>query len=158
MFMPRRLAHAVEQVARQSVGKDWGLYAALLEHWQDIVGVDYARVTTPVKIVFPHQPNEPRRRGGTLTVRLPKGLAMEFSCKTEQIRQRINGYFGHEAIGKIAFDPVYGVPAREKSRPPADPAALSAFNTDIKSLNNNELQDVLKSFGEAILTSREGMP
>src|ERR1700761_8162192 len=92
MFMPRALANAVNQIARQTIGKDWSLYAALLDHWQEIVGMEYAKVTTPVKITFPHQPGASRRSGGTLTAKLPKGLAMEFTFKTEQIKQRINSY------------------------------------------------------------------
>ena len=108
MFMPRMLSKIVDQVARQTVGKDWNLYAALLEHWPEIVGVEYARVTTPVKMTFPHQPQEARQRNGTLCVQLPKGLSMEFTFKTEQIRQRINAYFGYDAVGKISLQPVYG--------------------------------------------------
>lgn len=149
--MPRQLSHTVEQIAKQSLGKDWGLYAALLDHWQEIVGADYARVTTPVKIAFPHQPNEARRRNGTLTVRLPKGLAMEFTYKTEQIRQRINGYFGYDAIGKIAFDPVFGVAPKSKARPVADPEAISEIENKVKSIENNELRNALQSFGESVL-------
>src|ERR1700722_6844237 len=61
MFMPSALSKAVERIARRAVGKDWNLYAALLEHLQEIVGAEYARVAAPVKITFPHQPNAPRR-------------------------------------------------------------------------------------------------
>ena len=153
MFMPRQVGHSVERIARQAVGKDWGLYAALLDHWQEIVGPDYAQVTTPVKITFPHQPNEARRRNGSLTVRLPKGLAMEFTYKTEQMRQRINSYFGYDAIGRISFDPVFGVPATPKTRPTLDQGAVSKINDDVKSFDNNELRDALQAFGEAVLGS-----
>jgi len=158
MFMPRQLRHAVDQIARQSVGKDWGLYAALLEHWQEIVGPDYARVAAPIKIAFPHQPNEARRQNGTLTIRLPKGLAMEFTYKTEQIRQRINNYFGYGAIAKIAFDPVFGVPPQAKARKTPEPDALSKISDQTKSIENNELHDALQSFGEALLGSNTNMP
>src|SRR5580698_4151357 len=126
MFLPRALANIVDKVARQSVGKDWNLYAALLDHWPEIVGNDYAQVTTPVKMTFPHQPNEPRQRGGTLCVRLPKGLAMEFTFKAEQIRQRINGYFGYDAVAKITFQPVFGVrPETPLPAPTVDPDMLN---------------------------------
>jgi hypothetical protein len=154
MFMPRQLSHSVEQIARQAVGKDWGLYAALLDHWQEIVGADYASVTTPVKITFPHQPNEARRRDGTLTVRLPKGLAMEFTYKTGQLRQRINGYFGYDAIGRINFDPVFGAPPKTEPSPVPDPQAVSGIEDDVKTIDNNELRSALQSFGEAVLISR----
>jgi hypothetical protein len=154
MFMPRQLSHSVEQIARQAVGKDWGLYAALLDHWQEIVGADYASVTTPVKITFPHQPNEARRRNGTLTVRLPKGLAMEFTYKTEQMRQRINGYFGYDAIAKINFDPVFGAPPKAEAPSAPDPETISGIKENVKNIDNNELRDALQSFGEAVVRQR----
>jgi hypothetical protein len=152
MFMPRAIADAINKVARQSVGKDWVLYVALLDHWQEIVGLEYARVTAPVKITFPHQPHEPRRCKGTLCVRLPKGLAMEFTFKTEQMRQRINGYFGYDAVAKIIFDPVYNMsPARAAPSPEPDPETLAAIRAGAKTVENEELQQALESFGSAIM-------
>src|ERR1700733_1341367 len=110
MFMPRTVAIAVDQIARQTLGKDWNIYAALLSHWGEIVGHEYARVTTPVKITFPlHRASSGRRENGTLCIRLPQGLAMEFSFKTTQIKQRITDYFGYEAIEKILFETQYSV-------------------------------------------------
>jgi hypothetical protein len=157
MFMPRQLSHTVEHIARQSVGKDWGLYAALLDHWRDIVGADYAETTTPVKITFPHQPNEARRQNGTLTILLPKGLAMEFTYKIEQIRQRINSYFGYEAIARIVFDPAFSLPPKTKAQRAADPEAASIVKAQVQPLDNSELRDALQSFGESILASEGGV-
>jgi len=151
MFLPRTLAAAVDKVARQSVGKDWSLYATLLNHWQEIVGLEYAQVTTPVKVVFPFQPNEPRRRSGTLCVRLPKGLAMEFTFKTEQIRQRINGYFGYDAIAKVIFDPIYytddisATPPREISA-----TAIAEIKETAQQVEDEDLRRALEDFGLAI--------
>ncbi|MDX2027835.1 MAG: DciA family protein [Alphaproteobacteria bacterium] len=155
MFMPRALAKAIDQVARQTVGKDWNIYANLLEHWQEIVGPDYARVTTPVKITFPHQPNEARRGDGTLCIRLPKGLAMEFSFKTDLIRQRINTYFGYSAVGRIVFEPVYGTtPETRSAQAEADPASLAQLRSTTETLENENLRTALESFGEALLKSK----
>lgn len=153
MFIPRTLANTLDQIARQTVGKDWNLYAALLEHWREIVGKEYAEVTTPVKVTFPHQPNEARRKDGTLTVRLPKGLSMEFSFKTEQIRQRVNSYFGYNALAKIVFDPVYSLPTKPAAPKEADPAALKAVKEMAQSVGDDDLQAALESLGSAILTS-----
>lgn len=152
--MPRALAKAIDQVARQAVGKDWNIYANLLEHWQEIVGPDYARVTTPVKITFPHQPNEARRSDGTLCIRLPKGLAMEFSFKTDLIRQRINAYFGYSAVGRIVFESVYGaVPETPATPTKADPESLAQLQASTQSVEDENLRAALNSFGEAILKS-----
>jgi hypothetical protein len=151
MYKPRTLADAVDKVARQSAGKDWGLYANLLDHWAEIVGTEYARVTTPVKISFPYQPNEAQRKNGVLTVRLPQGLAMEFSFKADLIRQRVNAYFGYEAFARLALDATYFPPPPVTGEKKVDPAALSAIKDKASTIEDGELREALEKFGEAIL-------
>ena len=151
MYKPRTLADAVDKVARQSAGKDWGLYAGLLGNWAEIVGSEYARVSTPVKIAFPYQPNEKQRKNGVLTVRLPKGLAMEFSFKADLIRHRVNAYIGYEALARIALDPasIPLPPAKNTKKP--DPAAVKAIHKQAAHIENSELREALERFGEAML-------
>jgi len=154
--MPRSVASSIDKIARQTVGKDWSLYAALLEHWQEIVGSDYAAHTTPSKITFPHQPNNAQRGNGTLTIRLPKGLAMEFTFKTEQIRQRINGYFGYDAIAKIAFEPIYGTNDKKvKTERALSEHEKSALSETVEAIDNSDLAAALQSFGETMLRTSE---
>lgn len=152
---PRTLADAVDKVARQSAGKDWGLYAGLLSHWTEIVGADYARVTTPIKIAFPYQPGEAQRKDGVLTVRLPKGLAMEFSFKADIIRRRINAYLGYEAFARIALAPSAApAPPTARTTTPIAPEMLKAIKEQVSLLENNELRDVLESFGKAMVENK----
>ncbi|MDD3370953.1 MAG: DciA family protein [Alphaproteobacteria bacterium] len=152
MWKPRSLADAVDKVARQSAGKDWGLYANLLGHWTEIVGADYARDTTPVKISFPYRPHEAQRKNGTLTIRLPKGLAMEFSFKSDQIRRRVNAFFGYEAFDRVALDPasIPSPPAKHEKK--ADPAAVEAIKKETEAVDNEDLRKALEAFGETLLT------
>ena len=150
-YKPRTIADAVDKVARQSAGKDWGLYANLLGHWAEIVGTDYARVTAPVKIAFPYQPNEKQRRNGVLTVRLPKGLAMEFSFRADLIRQRINTYIGYEAFVRIALDPAAVAPPAVRTAKPVDPQAVHSMRGAAAAIENNELREALEQFGAAML-------
>ncbi len=149
--MPRAISQSVDRVARAAAGKDWNLYAALLDHWTEIVGSDYARVTTPVKLTFPHQPNEAKRSNGTLCIRLPKGLAMEFSFKSDVIIQRVNRYFGHTAISRISYEPVY-----ENIQPPRavmepDPQTLAEISAAAEGVEDRSLREALESFGIAVV-------
>lgn len=153
--MPRSLSKAVDQIARQSVGKDWSFYAGLLEHWQEIVGQEYSRDTTPVKMTFPFQPGQQRRSGGTLYIRLPKGLAMEFSFKSEQIKQRINSYFGYDAIAKVAIDPAYVTPPSKRQQKMLPPEQRENLAQQTQTVENTELQQALLSFGENILKTSD---
>ncbi len=149
--MPRALAQSVHQVARQAAGKDWGLYATLIDRWTEIVGAAYADVTTPVKITFPYQPQQARRTGGTLTIRLPKGLAMEFSFKSEIIRQRVNTYFGHDAFAKIALEPAHGYFPPPKKRHSVSPEITSQVQAATADIEQDDLRAALASFGEMVV-------
>jgi hypothetical protein len=154
MFMPRAISQSVDRVARAAAGKDWNLYAALLDHWTEIVGADYARVTTPVKLTFPHQPNEAKRSNGTLCIRLPKGLAMEFSFKSDVIIQRVNRYFGHAAISRISYEPVYETIQPPRSAREPDPQTLEKITTVTASIDDPDLRNALESFGIAVVKAQ----
>ena len=160
MRLPRSIATSVDKVAKQTIGKDWNLYAVLLNHWREIVGEEYAQVTTPVKIVFPQGKAtsekwaQGHRSDGVLHIRLPQGMAMEFTYLTDQIRQRIGSYFGYEVIARIVLDPFYGAPAPAKEVKPPLPAPTpeqTAWLTDgTKDIEDNELRDALKELGHAV--------
>lgn len=163
MLLPRTIATAIDGIARQAVGKDWNLYAALLSHWPEIVGQDYARNTTPVKISFPKGKQDAekwaqgRREGGILHIRLPQGMVMEFTFHSEQIRQRIAAFFGYDAIARIAFEPYYG----ENKPPPAPlpplaPAQVAALKEATKPIENDALRAALEAFGESVLQNGRG--
>lgn len=161
MFLPRTIATTIDGIARKTIGKDWNLYAALLSHWPEIVGEDYARSTTPVKISFPKgkTPDEKwahgKREDGVLHIRLPQGLTMEFTFKTDQIRQRISDYFGYNAIARIVFEPFYGeakTSAAKTTPPTADEIATLREQTN--AIENNELRDALEAFGVATLSKK----
>jgi hypothetical protein len=159
MFLPRTIATAVDSVARQVIGKDWNLYAALLSHWREIVGEDYAQVTTPVKISFPKGKTseekwaQGRQTEGVLHIRLPQGLVMEFSFLTDQIRQRIAAYFGYDAIARLAFEPYYSAdtPVATTPSPVADPALQAQIKKSAEGIENDELRAAMEELGESIL-------
>jgi hypothetical protein len=161
MKLPRPLASSIDSVARTAVGKEWALYATLIEHWREIVGADYAQKTKPVKISFPTGKKAGdswagrKQTGGTLLIRLPHGLRMEFSFLTPHILERINGFFGYPAIATLQFDPYYEKP----SAPPLpSPQERSLTETEkgqlkeqIKDINNSELREALERLGESVL-------
>lgn len=135
------------------MGKDWQLYAGLLEHWEEIVGTDYARCTTPVKITFPHAlPGNlmagGKRGDGILHIRIPQGLVMEFTYQTERIKQRITAYFGYPAVSRITFEPVYG----QKSAIPRPYHPVLEYNDNrLTDIGNDDLAQALRQFGGQVM-------
>jgi len=145
------------------MGKDWALYETLLDHWDEIVGKEYAQSITPVKIVFPYGKKAKEkwasghREGGILTLALPQGLAMEFSFLSPTILARINGFFGYPAFAKIALQGRYDTPARTDSmRPPqpsgnkASPAPDPRIAAQTEGIEDPELRNALASLGSSI--------
>jgi hypothetical protein len=157
MFFPRSIAVAIDDIGRKTFGRDWQLYSTLLTHWRDIVGDDYARVTSPVKVSFPKgkAPGDTwangRRTDGVLHIRLPQGLTMEFTFQSDRIRQRISTCFGYDAIARIVFEPYYGQPA-DKCQP--DPIATDrnvSLPNEINDIQDDELRAALEGLGKVVI-------
>lgn len=162
MSLPRTLSTTLDHIARKAVGKDWSLYAALLDHWPEIVGQEYAKSASPVKIVFPKgkKPDEKwadKRTDGTLTIRLPQGLAMEFGFSSETLKARINGFFGYPAVGRIALETYYATApaAPEASETPLDPEIKQKIAQSAQGVENEELREVLQQLGESVIRKTE---
>lgn len=163
MRLPRNISSSIDQVARTAMGKDWNLYASLLERWTEIVGADYARETTPVKISFPHGKKADEkwaaanRTGGTLTISLPQGLSLAFTHQIEQVRGRINTFFGYEAIERIALKPFYPTDDKPFTPPPRPLSSQEVKQLDegTKDIENNELRDALQQLGASVLANQK---
>lgn len=160
--MPPNLGSTIDLIARAAIGKDWPLYGALIKHWPEIVGESYAKTTTPVKVVFPQgKKNDEKwadrnRGGGTLTIRAPKGLAMELTFAFETIRARINGFFGYGAIERIVLEPTFAAPPP----PPAPPRPLTQeemrkLADATQAVENDEIRQALEQLGASVLLSSD---
>lgn len=159
MRLPRPISVSVDTIAKAAVGKDWSLYATLIDHWGEIVGQDYAKNTEPAKITFPKgkktgdQWASKGQTGGTLVIKLPQGLTMEFGFLTDQIKERINSFFGYSAIEKIQYAPYYTQddPEIEESAPKElSDEEKAELQDSLKDIENNELREALESLGESV--------
>jgi hypothetical protein len=92
--------------------------AELIAWWPEIVGAAYAGATCPERIRWPRD-----GRAATLVVRCDPALALQFAHETEQVRTRLNTYFGYPAVGivKIVQHPVGTARAPARPAPAARP-------------------------------------
>ncbi len=157
MAFPSTLAAVIDNVARKTIGKDWNLYSMLLRHWGEIVGEEYARVTTPVKVSFPkgkaanEKWTQGHRTDGVLHIRLPQGMTMEFAFHSEQIRQRIASFCGFEAIEKIALETYYYTPPPNKDDGAEPlPRKIIPIPESINDIENEELRAALESLAKSM--------
>src|SRR5687767_15953293 len=70
---------------------------AVVSRWAEIVGERYARVSSPESIRFPTG----RKSGGVLTLLVEGAHAPLMQHLTPLIVERVNRFFGYEAINQI---------------------------------------------------------
>jgi len=83
--------------------------AALLTDWEAIVGPQMASFTHPERLKWPKtSPDEAagtnrgnQETGATLLLRVDGPLAIELQHQSDQILERINGYFGYRAVATL---------------------------------------------------------
>ena len=82
--------------------------ASVVSRWAEIVGERYAKVSCPESIRFAFG----RKSGGVLTLLVEGAHAPLMQHLTPAIIERVNRFFGHEAVDRIVF---------RQGRPPAPP-------------------------------------
>jgi hypothetical protein len=120
--------------------------AELLSWWPDIVGAAYAGHTAPEKVRWPRDGG-----AGTLFVACDPALALQFSYEADRVRERLNGFFGHAAIGavRIVQKRIAETPAEPAGAPVAAeiPPPLEEKLRDL----DGPLQDSLRELARSVL-------
>jgi hypothetical protein len=130
---------------------------ALLSEWPAIVGAELAEFTMPDRVVWPRrredaeQPNLKQGRrgeGAILVLRVEGPRAIEVQHRSGQILERVNTYFGYQAVAemRILQAPVARRPARAPS--PAVPADEDALPPSA-SIEDEGLRKALSRLGSA---------
>lgn len=162
-MLPRSITASIDKIAKTVIGKDWALYSTLLGHWAEIVGEEFAKNSTPIKVSFPKgKPAEEKwaqgnRSDGVLHVKLPQGLVMDFTYRSEQIRSRISDFFGYPAIERIVFEPFYASDdegKKHRKNKTANPAIEKEIAIATQDIEAEELRQALKNLGNAIASDK----
>ena len=76
-------------------------YGGMLTQWNAIVGEDLAATTRPECIRWPRRQTGDARIGGTLVIRVDGPSAIEVQHSTPAIVERINAFYGYDAVAGI---------------------------------------------------------
>lgn len=92
------VGRTIRPLVKQILGKRGVMQVELMENWEEIVGEKLAEYVLPQKISFPKD----ERSGGTLFLLVFGGaFALEVEGKKVGILQKVNAFFGYEALSKI---------------------------------------------------------
>ncbi len=148
----------VVEKAYANYGAAW---AGLLSSWETIVGQALGDMCRPEKISWPagqQGQGESRSRhqkiGGTLVLKVAYGRALEIQHTTPQIIDRINAYYGYQAItqikiiqGKISSPEI----VQKSVLSPLEPAASSQLDTRMAKIKDSNLKDALRNLAKGVL-------
>lgn len=123
---------------------------AIVGRWKEIVGERYARVSAPESIRFP----QGRKSGGTLTLTVEGAHAPLLQHLAPMIVERVNLFFGYEAVEKVVFR--QGSVAKAPPRPPRPVVAPvpKELGEGLRAIADPELRTVLENLAGALAGAR----
>src|SRR5215212_516301 len=105
----RSAGDLVGEVGGQSFRRFGFVQSSIVSRWSEIVGERYARVSSPESIRFPTG----RKGCGALTLLVEGAHAPLLQHLAPIIIERVNRFFGYEAVNRVIF---------RQGKPPAAPA------------------------------------
>jgi len=125
--------------------------AEIVTRWADIVGVEIAVHSEPIKINWPRATGDDDPEPATLVLRVEGPVAIEIQHLSAVILERVNRFFGWRAIGRIALRQA---PLRRREPPTAppapDPAAAARIAADLPQIEDESLRQALGRLGAAV--------
>ena len=107
----RAVGAALPALVRNAFRRQGFAAVEVVTRWTAIVGPRLARRTMPEKVTFPPGKNG----GGTLHVRVEGPLATELQHVEPQIVEKVNAFYGYEAISHLALKQGRMPPGRVRS-------------------------------------------
>jgi hypothetical protein len=122
----------------------------IISRWADIVGAEIAAHSEPLKISWPRQPSQETAEPATLVLRVEGPAALEIQHLSAVILERVNRFFGWQAIGRIALRQA---PLRRREQTPVpevDPEAAARVAETFTDVEDEDLRQALGRLGAAI--------
>jgi hypothetical protein len=121
-----------------------GILARVKAEWAAIVGPELAAASWP----------EALARGGTLKLRVAPTKALEIQHRAPLVIERVNLFFGREAVTRLALVqgplPLAAPAPRGPARPP-DPGETAVLDRELEAITSPELRDALARLGRRVI-------
>jgi hypothetical protein len=152
-----RLDKHFHNLAREAFARYGFAYADLIMQWPAMVGEALAVVSAPERLRWPRLQGAAagRKQGGTLVVRVAEGRALELQHLAPRIIERINRFYGYEAVVhlKIVQGPL---PVRSPGPPrPAVAATISVTDAAFDGIADDALKAALRRLAAGAVPGQE---
>jgi hypothetical protein len=123
----------------------------LIARWAEIAGPEIAAHSEPMKINWPRGMGDAAPEPATLVLRVEGPAALEIQHLSAVILERVNRFFGWQAIGRIGLRQA---PLRRREPPtpppPLDPEIAARIAASLPAVEDEDLRQALARLGAAI--------
>lgn len=157
-FGPRSVSEIVGKVLEPVIARRAGMTLDLINAWPEIVGEEFRETTRPEKINWPRRAHEDDPfKPAVLVVACENSAALFFQHEQPAILERINVFFGFEAVDRITIVQKTVVTI-DKKKPKAkttvtnvDEKRLAAILDEI---DDPVLKETLTKLGRGVLSKK----
>jgi hypothetical protein len=147
----RKLAELTSEFLAEAFKKQGFASTELVTRWRDIVGTDIADHAEPVKLQWPRAVENEPPDPATLVLRVEGPAAIEIQHQAAVILERINRFFGWQAVGRLALR--QAPLSRRKARPvppQLDAAEVARVEATLTDVADEDLRAALGRLGAAV--------
>jgi hypothetical protein len=149
----RAVSDIVPDVGRAAFRRFGFVQSSVVSRWREIVGVRYAAVSSPESIRFPPG----KRSAGMLTLVVEGAHAPMMQHVAPVIIDRVNRFFGYEAVSRLSFRQgiVQVAKARSRAAPPSLRPIPAELGDSLRAIADPELRACLESLARGVAASEE---
>lgn len=149
----RAVADLVPDVGRAAFRRFGFVQSSIVSRWREIVGERYAGVSSPESIRFPVG----KKSNGVLTLVVEGAHAPLMQHVAPVIVERVNRFFGYEAVERVAFRQGLVKVAADKARraPPSLRPVPADLGASLREVADPELRACLEALAQGVATRDE---
>lgn len=146
----RPLADLANPLLAGSFARQGFASAELVTRWPDIVGAEIAQHAEPLKMQWPRTPDGEAPEPGVLVLRVEGPASIEIQHLAPQILERVNRFFGFQAVGRLAIRQAPVVRRQRRKLAAPDPEAVKRMAESLPGIGDESLKDALARLGAAV--------
>lgn len=150
-YKTKSVAEAVKNASNRAFRRFGFTQREIVARWPEIVGPALAECSLPERLTFPRD----EKHGGTLYIRVQGSMAPELQHFEPMVIERINSYYGYQAVERLSFR--HGpVPTRTRKVRRQNPILTDSQQKNLKEqlegVKNPELYQALYRLGSEVVS------
>jgi len=147
---PRPLADVLRKTLSDAFAKQGFASTELITRWPEIVGAEIAAHSQPEKIKWLRPVGNTESEPGTLVLRVEGPTAVEIQHLGGVILERVNRFFGWQAVGQLALRQAPLRRSAQPKLPAVDPAAAERIAATLTGIADDDLRAALARLGAGV--------